>query len=149
MDSISPVNSNATPNYSSLLSALGGSDGTFGSVFNQAMSQAATPQQQAQTAFLQVEYDNLNALYSAVSGAADPLGGSMGNLMGLDMSSLSSQMNQLDNLLGLPSTPGTTPPGNSQGLSNNQLMGLEAQQLLNNDLASFGTDGSSGINTLV
>lgn len=147
MDPISSIGLENTPDYSSTLNALGGGDGSFDGIFNQAMSQATTPQQKAQTAFLQVEYDNLNTLYNAVSGNTDPLMGSVDSLMNLDMTSLSSQLSQLDNLLGLPSTPAAT--GSSQGLTDNQIMGLQAQQLLNNDLASFGTDSSSGINSLV
>jgi hypothetical protein len=149
VNSISSVGSNSVPDYSSLLSALGGDSLGSGGLFSQAMSQASTPRQKAQTAFLQVEYDNLNTLYNAVSGGSDPLTGSMNDLMGLDMGSLSSQLRQLATLLGLPSNPATTGTDNPLGLTENQIMGLQAQQLLNNDLASFGTDSNPGINTLV
>ena len=134
----------------SLAAALGGSN-SFDSIFTQAMNQAQTPAQKAQTAFLEVQYKDLNTLYGAVSGnSTDSLFGSTTASLGLDLGSLSAQLNQLENLLGTGSSANNTGAApNSQPLSNtNAALGLESQMLLNNDLASFGTDGSSGINTL-
>lgn len=150
MDPISSLGNTPVPDYGSILNDMSGNPVGFGNLFDQAMSQASTPQQKAQTAFLQVEYDNMNTLYGAVSGNSDPLMGSVSDMMGLEMGSLSSQLSQLETLLGLPTSgSGSNSALNTQSLSSDQMMGLEAQQLLNNDLASFGTDSSSGINTLI
>jgi hypothetical protein len=151
INGINPIDSLFSSGSSdSLAEALGGSN-SFDSVFTQAMNQAQTPAQKAQTAFLEVQYNDMNTLYSAVSGdSTDSLFGSSTGTLGLDLGSLSAQLNQLENLLGTgasSNSPGAS--SNSQALSNtNAALGLESQELLNNDLASFGTDGSSGINTL-
>jgi hypothetical protein len=149
INGINPIDSLFSPGSSdSLADALGGS-GNFDSVFTQAMNQAQTP---AQKAFLEVQYDDMNNLYSAVSGdSTDSLFGSSGGILGFDLGSLSAQLNQLENLLGVNPSPNasTSQAPDSQPLSNtNALLGLESQELLNNDLASFGMDGSSSIDAL-
>ncbi len=151
LNGINPIDSLFSSGSSdSLTSALGGTN-SFDSIFTQAMNQAQTPAQKAQTAFLEVQYNDMNTLYSAVSGdSTNSLFGSSTAMLGLDMGSLSSQLNQLENLLGMgSSSAGQGQASGSPSLSNtNAALGLESQQLLNNDLASFGTDSNSGINAL-
>jgi hypothetical protein len=150
INGINPINSLFSSGSSdSLAEALGGSN-SFDSIFTQAMNQAQTPAQKARTAFLEVQYNDMNTLYGAVSGdSTDSLFGSSTGALGLDLGSLSAQLNQLENLLGTGSSNGTAPASGSPALSNtNAALGLESQELLNNDLATFGTDGSSSINTL-
>jgi hypothetical protein len=146
INGINPIDSLFSSGSSdSLAEALGGSN-SFDSVFTQAMNQAQTPAQKAQTAFLEVQYNDMNTLYSAVSGdSTDSLFGSSTATLGLDLGSLSAQLNQLENLLGT----GSSSNGAGPASNTNAALGLESQELLNNDLASFGTDGSSSINALV
>jgi hypothetical protein len=130
-----------------LLSGLDGSP-SFDSIFSQAMSQAQTPAQKAQVALQEVQYDNLNTLYDAVSGnSSDSLFGSSLGMLATDLGSVSSQLSQLEQWLGIGS--GSTASSAPPALDMNTALSLEAQQLINNDIASFGTDGSSGINSLV
>ncbi len=141
----------------SLLSALGGST-SFDSIFTQAMNQAKTPAAKMQDALLEVQYNDLNALYNAVSGdssddSSDPLLSSSTDSLALDLGSVSSQVSQLEQELGItPSTSGTSSSSSASSASNmNAALGLQAQMLLNNDLANFGSssDSSSGIDSLV
>lgn len=137
----------------SLLGALGGSS-SFDSIYTQAMNQAKTPADKAKAAFLKVQFDNLNTLYSAVNGSnsSDSLfGGSDDSLFGsvsslaMDLGSVPAQVNQLEQQLGL--TPSSTSSASSAS-NTNAALGLEAGMLLNNDLANFGSDSGSGVNAL-
>ena len=129
-----------------LASALGGSS-SFDSIFTQAMNQATTPADKLKDAFLEVEYSDMNALYAAVSGdnnTAESVLGSIGSLA-TDLGSVSAQLSQLEQALGLPSSStATSQPASNMGAA----LGLEAQMLLNNNLANFGTDTGSGIDAL-
>jgi len=151
LNGLNPINS-ADPSSilssgssNSLTSSLTGAT-SFDSIFTQAENQAKTPAQKLQAALLQVKYDNMNALFDAVSGntSPDPLLGSSAAL-GLDLGSVTSQLTQLEQQLGINPTSASS----AQATSNaNAALGLQGQMLLNNDLASFGTDTGSGINTL-
>lgn len=130
-----------------LASALGGSS-SFDSIFTQAMNQATTPAEKLEDAFLEVEYSDMNALYAAVSGddtSTSSIFGSIGSLAS-DLGSASAQLSQLEQALGLSTSSSSsgTQPASNMGAA----LGLEAQQLMNNDLASFGTDTGSGIDAL-
>jgi hypothetical protein len=149
----SPIGSNnnnsliSANDTNSLLNALGGSSSTFDSVFTQAMSQAKTPAEKMQDALLEVQYNNLNTLYNAVSGddSSDNSLLSSTNSLAMDLGSVSGQVTQLEQQLGLTPTATSTP----QSPSNmNAALGLEAQMLENQNLANFGSDSSSGLNAL-
>jgi|GEM_PF-2046070 len=137
---------------SALLSALGSGASSFDSIFSQAMSQATTPADKAKTAFQQVQFDNLNTLYSAVNGtnstdslfggSNDSLFGSVGSLA-MDLGSVPAQVNQLEQQLGLIPASGNQLSG---ALNTNQALSLEAQMLQNQNLASFGSNNSSSVN---
>lgn len=148
-----PINNNnsllSANDTNSLLNALGGSSSTFDNIFTQAMNQAKTPAQKAQAALMEVQYNNLNTLYNAVSGdnsSTDSLLSST-NSLALDLGSVAGQVSQLEQQLGLTPTPTSTPqtPTNM-----NAALGLEAQMLENQSLANFGNsaDSSTGLNAL-
>ncbi len=125
-------------------SALGGS---FDSLFSQAMNQASTPAQKFEDAWLSVEYSNLNTLYAAVSGTdnTDSLLSST-NSLAMDFGSVSAQVSQLEQQLGMISTPAV----NTQPATNmNAALALEAQMLFNNNLVNFGSDSGTNVNALV
>jgi hypothetical protein len=141
----------------SLLNALGGSASSFDSIFTQAMNQATTPAAKMQDALLEVQYNDMNTLYNAVSGdgsSTDSLLGSSTSSLAMDLGSVSSQVQQLEQQLGITSsTPtGTTTGTNNSSASNtNAALGLEAGLLYNQDLANFGSsssDSSTGLDAL-
>ncbi len=127
-------------------SLLGGAT-PFSSIFSQAMSQATTPAQKMEDAFLAVEYDNMTTLYDAVSGtdSTDSLLSST-NSLASDLGSVSAQVSQLEQQLGIVSTPTSS----TQSATNmNSALALQAQMLVNNDLANFGSSSGSNINALL
>jgi hypothetical protein len=158
-----PINNNSSlssaANTESLLSALGGSSTPFDSVFTQAMNQATTPAAKAEDALLEVQYTDLNTLYNAVSGgdssSGSLLGGSSTASLALDLGSVSAQVSQLEQQLGItPSSSGTSSTTGSQAASNTDAaLGLQAGLLYNQDLSGLGSSSSgassSGINALV
>lgn len=110
---------------------------SFGSVFNQAMSQATTPQQKAEVLFAQAKFSNEMAMANMFSDPNSP--GSMMDLAGLfgagGPASLPSWVYDAERLLGGNPTV--------QGAANMvQQANFLAQTRFNSSLAGLGLGGS-------
>jgi len=140
------LNSLLTSNSDPLMSALGASS-AFDSIYNQAIAQDTTPAQKAQDALLAVRFDNLNVLYGAVNGTNQtPSFLDNINSLAMDLGSVSAQVNQIEQAMGL--TPSA--PTDGQPAANvNAALGLAAQSLYNNDLANFGSGTGTDLSALI
>lgn len=138
---ISSLSNNFIPTNDSVFQALGGNALAFGQTFTQAMNQAKTPADKAKVQWLQAEYGILTDLNNLGNG-----GGVMG-MMGLGGSldsalfGVPSWASDVQRLLGSDSNVG-------QAITAQQQMAFAMQSAFNQNLASFGSTGSS-INSLI
>jgi len=148
MSSISSTNalSNAlSSDYSSLLSAAGGSSVDSSSLFSQAMSAATTPTQKAEVDFAETQYSDLTTLSSMAdpsSSSSDDFSSlaSLASILGDNGSSstIPAWETDLANLLGPNSDA-------AKALSVVQQSSLASQSIMNSDLSSLG----SGVDSLM
>ncbi|HXL72397.1 MAG TPA: hypothetical protein VN963_02120 [bacterium] len=139
ISSTNPVSNALASDYSSLADAVAGSSGDFSSLFSQAMSAATTPSQQAQVAFDETEYSNVNVLSSMADGSSSDSSdfSSLANLASLLGDNPTTPVipaweTDLADLLGPSSTA-------AQALNLDQQASLLSQSMLNGDLNSLGS----------
>jgi len=144
--SSSALNSLLSSNSDPLMSALGASS-AFDSIYNQAIAQDTTPAQKAQDALLAVRFDNLNVLYGAVNGTSQtPSFLDNINSLAMDLGSVSAQVNQLEQAMGL--TPSASTDG--QPAANvDAALGLAAQSLISRDIANFGMGTGNSLDSII